>query len=73
MRFTESLPATTSSRDDTARGSLVVAAMLGGPESAVLQIGDWFARDGFPGRVVSKDVSNPDQIEYVYSMETEAV
>lgn len=73
MRFTHSFTNMARARvelqEGTAEGALMTASMVGPPETGVLQVGDWFSRDGFPGRIVGKDDSPAEHVEFDYQLE----
>lgn len=53
----------------TAEGATILSTMIGGVGSDVLQVGDWFGRNGLPGQIVEKDATEPDHVEFLYQME----
>jgi len=56
----------------TARGALVTGTIIGGPELATLDVGDWFEYERMPGRITSVDRSDDQRIECTYRLEQRA-
>lgn len=70
IRFTRRSPVPVpGGSEDTADGAIVRSTLIGGDDAKVVQIGDWFTRDGFPGRVVERDVHEAGRSVFTYEME----
>lgn len=70
MRFTRTAPSVPlPSGENTADGAFIQSTMIGDASSAVVQVGDWFGRGGMPGRVLDRDDTHEDHIEFLYQLE----
>lgn len=58
---------------ETAGGATQTGTMVGGPESAVLETGDWFGYEGLPGRIATENRSDPGHPRYGIVIEREAL
>ena len=58
---------------ETAKGAVLSGVMIGGADLVAVNVGDWFAVDGLPGRVTFVDASNPERIELSFRMEQRGV
>lgn len=56
----------------TALGAEISGVLSGGADLAVIDTGDWFDLDKFPGRVISVDRTNEDRTLVAYRMEQRA-
>lgn len=57
---------------DTAIGEIDTGTMVGGPELSVVVVGDWFQREGLPGRVTSLLHSDEERSRLTFSVDREA-
>lgn len=60
-------------RGDTARGVAETGVLIAGPDAQVLQVGDWFTRNGKPGRVTAVDTVDPERVKVSVSVERGAL
>lgn len=68
IRFTEG-PAVTVGYEGGAAGNVREGRILAPLEAAGIVIGDWFDRNGTPGRITNTDHTAPDHIEMTYTAE----
>lgn len=57
---------------DTAMGEIDTGTMVGGPELSAVVVGDWFQREGLPGRVTSLLHSDEERARLTFSLDREA-
>lgn len=57
---------------DTAQGEIDTGTMVGGPELGVVLVGDWFIRDGLPGRVTSLLHRDEERARITFSLDRES-
>lgn len=57
---------------DTAMGEIDTGTMVGGPELGSVVVGDWFKREGLPGRVTSLLHSDEERTRLTFSVDREA-
>lgn len=57
---------------NTAAGEIDTGTMVGGGDLRVVQVGDWFLREGLPGRVTSLLHSDDERARITFSLDREA-
>lgn len=57
---------------DTAVGEIDTGVIVGGPELGSVLVGDWFKREGLPGRITSLLYADSERVRITFSLDRES-